>query len=78
MPLTIPKQQFTAALAHTNIAAPVSVPMMQVSGELAFDPVVDASFAVPMQSIYGVRPEITAVLTIPMQQVEAAMFQPTP
>lgn len=76
MPLTIPKQQFTAALANTTIAAPIAVPMVQVSGELAFDPVVDASFTVPMQHIFGVRPEITVALTMPMQQVEAAMFQP--
>lgn len=98
MPLTIPAQQFTAALAHTNIAAPIAVPMMQVSGGLNIItpaevtvPIsipmmqvsggishtsIDAPISIPMQGIYGMRPEIAATVNIPMQQVEAAMFQP--
>ena len=74
-PVGVPMQQVGGVLGMTGLFAHVGVPMQEVTGSMV-SYAIDASFAVPMQSIYGVRPEIAAVLTIPMQQVEAAMFQP--
>lgn len=78
MPLTIKKQTITGSLSVLGVSAPVSIPSQVLSVTLAqaVDPTLEASFSIPMQDIFGIRPEISAVIGIPAQQVQAAMFQP--
>ena len=76
MALTIPKQTITGALSAIDIAAPVAVPMQLLVASVAMDTALQASFGIPMQSIFGIRPEISATIGIPAQQVQAEMFQP--
>lgn len=77
-PVAVPMQQVVGAMsvvADASISAPIGIPMMQVQGAISSS-ALDASFAVPMQAIYGIRPEMSATVGIPMQQVQGAMFQP--
>ena len=76
MPLTIPKQTITGSLSALDIAAPVAIPMQLLTASVAMDTALQASFSIPMQGIFGVRPEISATIGIPAQQVQAEMFQP--
>ena len=76
MALTIPKQTITGTLSALDIAAPVAIPMQLLTASVAMDTALQASFSIPMQGIFGLRPEISAVIGIPAQQVQAAMFQP--
>lgn len=76
MALTIPKQAISGALSAIDIAAPVAMPMQLLTASVAMDTALQASFSIPMQDIFGIRPEISAVIGIPAQQVQAAMFQP--
>ena len=76
MALTIPKQTITGALSALDIAAPVAIPMQLLTVSVAMDTALQASFSIPMQGIFGLRPEISAVIGIPAQQVQAEMFQP--
>ena len=76
MALTIPKQTITGALSAIDIAAPVAIPMQLLTVSVAMDPALQASFGIPMQGIFGVRPELSAAIGIPAQQVQAEMFQP--
>jgi hypothetical protein len=76
MPLTIPKQTITGSLSALSIAAPVAIPKQVLTASVAMDTALQASFSIPMQGIFGLRPEISAVIGIPAQQVQAEMFQP--
>ena len=76
MALTIPKQTITGALSAIDIAAPVAIPVQLLTASVAMDTALQASFSIPMQSIFGVRPELSAAIGIPSQQVQAEMFQP--
>ncbi len=76
MALTIPKQTITGALSVLDIAAPVAIPMQLLTASVAMDTALQASFSIPMQGIFGIRPEISATIGIPAQQVQAEMFQP--
>ena len=76
MALTVPKQTITGALSALDIAAPVAIPMQLLTASVAMDTALQASFSIPMQGIFGLRPEISAVIGIPAQQVQAEMFQP--
>lgn len=76
MALTIPKQTITGTLSAIDIAAPVAIPMQLLTASVAMDTALQASFSIPMQGIFGLRPEISAVIGIPAQQVQAEMFQP--
>ena len=76
MALTIPKQTITGTLSAINIAAPVAIPVQLLTASVAMDTALQASFSIPMQGIFGLRPEISAVIGIPAQQVQAEMFQP--
>ena len=76
MALTIPKQTITGALSALDIAAPVAIPMQLLTASVAMDTALQASFSIPMQGIFGVRPEVSAAIGIPAQQVQAEMLQP--
>lgn len=76
MALTIPKQTITGSLSALDIAAPVAIPMQLLTASVAMDTALQASFSIPMQGIFGIRPEISATIGIPAQQVQAEMFQP--
>lgn len=76
MALTIPKQAISGTMSVLDIAAPVAVPMQLLAASVAMDTTLQASFSIPMQGIFGVRPEVSAAIGIPAQQVQAAMFQP--
>lgn len=76
MALTIKKQTITGSLSVSEIAAPVAIPMQLLTSSVAMDPALQASFGIPMQGIFGVRPELSAAIGIPAQQVQAEMFQP--
>jgi hypothetical protein len=76
MPLTIKKQTITGSLSVLSIAAPVAIPKQLLTASVAMDTALQASFSIPMQGIFGLRPEISAVIGIPAQQVQAEMFQP--
>lgn len=76
MALTIPKQAISGTMSVLDIAAPVAMPMQLLTASVAMDTSLQASFSIPMQGIFGVRPEISAAIGIPAQQVQAAMFQP--
>ncbi len=76
MALTIPKQTITGALSALDIAAPVAIPMQLLTASVAMDTALQASFSIPMQGIFGVRPEVSAAIGVPAQQVQAEMFQP--
>lgn len=76
MALTIPKQTITGALSALDIAAPVAIPMQLLTVSVAMDTALQASFSIPMQGIFGVRPEVSATIGIPAQQLQAEMFQP--
>ncbi len=76
MALTIPKQTITGALSALDIAAPVAIPVQLLTVSVAMDTALQASFNIPMQGIFGIRPEISATIGIPAQQVQAEMFQP--
>lgn len=80
-PVAVPMQQvggtlsIAAVVADATVSAVINIPMAQVQGAISSS-ALDASFAVPMQAIYGIRPELSATVGIPMQQVQGAMFQP--
>lgn len=77
-PVGVPMQQVggvLGVLGMSGLFAHVGVPMQEVTGSMV-SYAVEAAVSVPMQSIYGIRPEFSATVGIPMQQVEAAMFQP--
>lgn len=76
MALTIPKQTISGTMSVLDIAAPVAIPMQMLAASVAIDTSLQASFSIPMQGIFGVRPEISAAIGIPAQQIQAAMFQP--
>ncbi len=78
MALSIKKQTITGSLSVLGVSAPVSIPSQVLSVTLAqaVDPTLEASFSIPMQDIFGLRPEISATIGIPAQQVQAEMFQP--
>ena len=76
MALTIPKQTITGSLSVLGVSAPVAIPKQLLTASVAMDTALQASFSIPMQGIFGLRPEISAVIGIPAQQVQAEMFQP--
>ena len=76
MPLNIKMQSLSGALLVPEEAAPVAIPMQLLTASVAMDAALQASFSIPMQGIFGLRPEISAVIGIPAQQAHAAMFQP--
>ena len=76
MALTIKKQTITGSLSVLGVSAPVAIPMQLLTASVAMDTALQASFSIPMQGIFGLRPEISAVIGIPAQQVQAEMFQP--
>ena len=76
MALNIKKQTITGSLSVLDVSAPVAIPKQTMSAAMAIDPTLEASFSIPMQGIFGLRPEISAVIGIPAQQVQAEMFQP--
>ena len=76
MPLTIKKQTITGSLSVLGVSAPVAIPSQVLTASVAMDTALQASFSIPMQGIFGIRPEISATIGIPAQQVQAEMFQP--
>ena len=76
MPLTIKMQTITGSLSVLGVSAPVAIPSQVLTASVAMDTALQASFSIPMQGIFGIRPEISATIGIPAQQVQAAMFQP--
>lgn len=76
MALTIPKQTIAGSLSVLGVSAPVAIPKQLLTASVAMDTALQASFSIPMQGIFGLRPEISAVIGIPAQQVQAEMFQP--
>ena len=76
MPLTIPKQAISGTMSVLGIAAPVAIPKQLLTASVAMDTALQASFSIPMQGIFGVRPEVSAAIGIPAQQLQAEMFQP--
>lgn len=81
MPLNIKMQSLSGALLVPEEAASVAIPMQSLAASLEFTPGSTSSgfeihLDIPMQGIFGLRPEISAAIGIPAQQVQAAMFQP--
>ena len=75
MALSIKQQTITGSLSVLSVSAPVAIPMQLLTASVAMDTALQASFSIPMQGIVGLRPEISAVIGIPAQQVQAEMFQ---
>jgi hypothetical protein len=77
MPLKLPKQQITGAIAQTTVSASFAVPVQQVTAEVEVAAPADIGIdlQIPMQRIVGQLPEIGAPIAIPMQSMEGAMFQ---
>ena len=74
MPLTIKKQTITGSLSVLGVSAPVSIPSQVLSVTLAqaVDPSLQASLAVPMQTMsaaMAIDPTLEASFSIPMQGI---------